>query len=183
MKRLVFIVVSLVLFVVVALYVNQDRDMKLKIRLADQSYMDDVRITQKKDGAVAWALAAKQAVFADANDVRLSDITIEFPQKELTLTADGGRFNIEKRDLRIDGNIRASTDDYNISAESLLWDSSKNELVSDKRVSITGKKFHIEGDTLRATKEKATLENNVKAVFEGVGPDKGNRDIKKEGPR
>jgi lipopolysaccharide export system protein LptC len=129
--------------------------------------MDGVSITQRKEGVVKWILNAEKAMFLTDNDVKLDKLKIIFPEKELTLTSNGGMYDIEKRNLKIDGNINASTKDYEIVATTLFWDSSKNEILSDEKVKIRGKKFFAEGDTLTATADKATLNKNVKAVFYG----------------
>jgi lipopolysaccharide assembly outer membrane protein LptD (OstA) len=129
--------------------------------------MDEVSITHKKAGLVKWILNSEKAVFLTNNDVKLDNLKIIFPEKDLTLTSNGGMYDIENRNLKIDGNINAFTKDYEIVANTLFWDSSKNEILSDERVQIVGKKFFAEGDNLTATPDKATLNKNVKAVFYG----------------
>lgn len=167
MKKMLFVAVSLFLLSVLAVYLNQEKDARVKLRLGDNSYMDDVSITQKKEGIVKWILRAEKAVFVTNNDVKLDSLKIIFPEKELTLTSNGGMYDIDNRNLKIDGNINASTKDYEIVANTLFWDSSKNEILSDEKVQIVGKKFFAEGDNLTATTDKATLNKNVKAVFYG----------------
>lgn len=148
-------------------YLNQEKEANLKLNVSDNSYMDDVSITQKKDGKVKLALNAKKAVFITNNDVMLADVKIVLPEKSLTLTSKEGMYDIESRNLKMDGNINASTKDYDIVADAIIWDSSRNEIFSDKKVRIIGKKFFAEGDNLTATSDKAILNKNVKAVFYG----------------
>jgi LPS export ABC transporter protein LptC len=167
MKKMLFAGASLFLLSVLIVYLNQEKDAKIKLRPGDNSYMDDVSITQKKAGVVKWMLSAKKAIFLTGNDVKLDNLKIIFPEKELTLTSNGGMYDIENRNLKIDGNINAFTMDYEIVASTLFWDSSKNEIVSDEKVKIVGKKFFAEGDNLTATTDKATLNKNVRAVFYG----------------
>ena len=135
------------------------------MNLTDNSYMDGVTIVQKKQGVVKWTLGSKKAIFLNENDVKLVGLNITFPEKGLTLNSDGGMYDIAKRDLKIDGHISASTKDYDIVTPSLFWDASKNELTSDQRVHIIGKRFDVEGDDLNATNDRATLNKNVKATF------------------
>lgn len=167
MKRILFLCAILALFSVLAIYLNQEKFIDTKLRLGDNSYMDDVSITQKKEGVVKWIVNTQKAVFLNSNDVKLADLKIVFPEKDLTLTSDGGLYDIENRNLTIEGNIKASTKDYDIVANTLFWDSSKNEILSDEKVQIVGKKFFVEGDKLTATTNKARLDKNVKAVFNG----------------
>ncbi len=148
-------------------YLNQEKEARFKLSVSDNSYMDDVSITQKKDGKVKLALNAKKAVFITNNDVMLADVKIVLPEKSLTLTSKEGMYDIESRNLKMDGNINASTKDYDIVADAIIWDSSRNEIFSDKKVRIIGKKFFAEGDNLTATSDKAILNKNVKAVFYG----------------
>ncbi len=157
--------VSLVLFVVVAIYLNVDRDPGTKVRFKSSSYMEDVTITQKREGQLKWRLNAQKAFFLNTSDVKLAGLQIEFPEKGLTLTSESGMYDIEKRNLKIDGPVNASTKDYDIRATALFWDSSKNEITSNEKVTIVGKRFTVEGDSLAATSDKAMLRNNVKAVF------------------
>lgn len=167
MKKALFLLVFLFFFAVIAIYSAREGDMKTGLRLGSNSYMDDVVIVQKKEGAVKWILSSRKAVFVTDKDVKLTALKIIFPEKELTLTSDGGMYDIDKRDLKIEDNIKASTKDYDIVASTLFWDSAKNELLSDRKVQIIGKKFHVEGDNLTATTDKAKLNENVKAVFYG----------------
>ncbi len=165
MKRIIFLLVFICFFAVVALFYDKEGDFKPKVNLSGNSYMDGVSIVQRKEGVVKWTLASKKAIFLNENDVKLLGLTITFPEKGLTLNSDGGMYDIGKRNLQIDGHICASTKDYDIVTPTLFLDASKNELTSDQRVKITGKRFCIEGDDLNATNDKATLNKNVKATF------------------
>lgn len=167
MRKLLFLLATFFFLGVTGFYLSQDFSMKPKISLGDQSYMDEISITQKKDGAVKWALNAKRAEFLNNSDVKLAGLKISFPEKGLVLTSEGGLYNIEDKNLEISGHINASTKDYEIVAARLYWDATKNELLSDDKVKIVGRKFALEGEGLVATKDKAKLNSNVKAVFGG----------------
>ncbi|MCL4491554.1 MAG: LPS export ABC transporter periplasmic protein LptC [Nitrospirae bacterium] len=167
MKKILFLLAFVCFFTVLAIYSNREGDIKTKVQLGGNSYMDDVSITQKKNGIVKWLLKSRKAVFLNDNDVKLTALQITFPEKELTLTSESGMYDIEKRNLKIENNIKASTKDYDIVASTLFWDASKNELLSDEKVRIIGKKFFVEGDNLTATTDNAKLNNNVKAIFYG----------------
>ncbi len=167
MKKVLFLLSGVGLLAILTIFYFQDTDIKKGFRLGENSYMEDVEIVQKKGGETSFTMNAQKAVFETASDVRLSALKIYFPEKDLTLTSDGGLYNIEKKDLDIEGNIKASTKTYDIMATKLHWDALKNQLFSDDKVTIVGKKFHIEGENLIATSDKATLHKNVKAVFDG----------------
>lgn len=165
MKKLLFLVAFICFFAALAIYSNREGDVKTRVSLSGNSYMDNVSITQKKDGMVKWLLSSQKAIFLNDNDVKLVALKITFPEKELTLTSDSGLYDIEKRNLKIESNIKASTKDYDIVASTLFWDASRNELLSDQKVRIIGKRFHVEGDNLTATTDAAKLNTNVKATF------------------
>ena len=167
MKRVWFSVVAVVLFGIIAFFVNHDRDFRTKLVVGDQSYMEDVRMMQRRDGVAKWTLTAKKATFVTEHDIQLSELGITFPEKKLVLNSEGGLYNTETRNLRIDGSIKATTGTYDILASSLFWDGKKNELTSDRKVQIVGKQFVVEGDDLVATTDGAKLQKNVRAVFNG----------------
>jgi len=167
MKRLVYLFAVVFLFSALTAYLIQDNDTNTKLLLDDNSYMDDVSIIQKKKGSAQWMVNAKKAVFLNNTDVMLSDLKIIFPEKGLTLTSDKGLYDIESRDLEIEDNVNAFTKDYEIAAAKLRWDSSRNEIISDERIQIKGKKFFMEGDSFKSSADKAMLNKNVKAVFYG----------------
>jgi LPS export ABC transporter protein LptC len=169
MKKVLFLLSGVGLLAILTLYFFQDSDMKTKLKLGDNSYMEDVGIVQKKGGATSFTLSAQRAVFVTGQDVQLTALRIFFPAKDLTLTSDSGTYNTESKDLKIEGNIKAATKDYDILTRKLRWDATKNELFSDNKVTIVGKsrKFYVEGEDLTATGDTATLHKNVKAVFNG----------------
>jgi len=169
MKKVLFLLSGVGLLAILTIYFFQDSDVKPRLRLGDNSYMEDVGIVQKKEGATSFTLSAQKAVFVTAQDVQLTALKIFFPAKNLTLTSGSGIYNTETKDLKIEGNIKAATKEYDILTEKLRWDASKNELFSDNKVTIVGKskKFYVEGEDLTATGDTATLHKNVKAVFNG----------------
>lgn len=167
MRKIWFLLTLLFFLTVLAIYLNQESDMSLRLKPAESSYMDNVSITQTNNGVVKWMLDAGRAVFVSDDKVKLSALKITFPDKGLVLTADCGTYDVDDRDLDIRDNIKASGKDYDIVAKRLFWDSSNNELVSDDKVKIIGRRFLVEGDRLEATPGKAKLSNNVKAVFGG----------------
>lgn len=167
MKKILLLFSSVFLLAIIALYLNQEKFLKRDLQLGTDSYMNYVSILQKRDGEVKWEVKAKRAVFLNNDDVKLSDIKITFPEKKLVLTSERGMYDIENRNLTIEGNIKASTHDYDILATTLFWDSSREEIFSEERVRILGRNFVIDGDGITATTDKARLHNNVKAVFYG----------------
>lgn len=166
MRRLLFLVSAVVFLAVLGIYMGMEKDTAPVIRFSGTSFMEGVRIAHVTGGSLKWELQAEKAIFVNKEDVKLEGIRIRFPEKNLTLSSEEGLYKVESRDLSILGNIRASTGDYDIVAEQLNWDAARNELVSDKKVTIKAQTFMVEGDTLKANAEGAELKNNVKAVFD-----------------
>jgi LPS export ABC transporter protein LptC len=167
MKRVLLILSSLALCVVLFYYLSGDRESGPKLRLGSSSYMEEVNISQKRDGKVSWELAAKRADFLTRKDVRLTEPRISFPERNLELTSESATYDMEKKDFKIEGSVTAWTKDFRFVAPELFWDGAANQLTTDGKVTITGGKFSIEGEGLRASHDKATLQNRVRAVFDG----------------
>jgi len=167
MKKVLFTIAACILFAIIALYVNHDRDIRVRLVLADQSYMEDVKMVQRRDGVPKWTLNAKRAVFVTEQNIEMSDLAITFPEKKMVLNSEKGMYNTDSKDLLIEGNIKASTGTYDIITTTLLWNGTRNELTSNQKVQIVGKRFVVEGEDLVATTDKARLQKNIRAVFYG----------------
>lgn len=167
MKWVWLVMVAGILFGAVGYYYNNERDVRPKIVVAEQSAMDDLEIVNRQDGEVKWTLLAKKAVYLNDKEVRLRDLTITFPGKNFSMKAEEGLYNTESRNFRIDTPITANAKNYDITAKSMAWDGAKNQLIANDRVFIMGQSFTIEGDNLVATASRATLQKNVRAVFHG----------------
>lgn len=162
-----FIIAIFIFALGLILYADYEKEYDVKIRISESSFMDNVSITQRKNGITKLFLNAEKAVFTSENEVQLNGLKMTFPEKGLTLFSNWGLYNLKTKDLKIDGDIKAYTRDFEIFADNLLWDSSRNEIISDKRIRIVGKNFSAEGDSLEAMSEKATLRENVRAIFYG----------------
>lgn len=157
------------LLTLIIVYFLQDGDYKPKFQLSDNSYMENVQIIQKRAGETRIIVKAEKAIFETETDVKMVALNLYFPEKELTLTAKNGQFNTTTKDVVIEGDIRAVTKGVDIETNKLFWDGKKSELISEDKVVIVGKSrgFYMEGDSLSAHGDKATLRNNVKAIFKG----------------
>jgi LPS export ABC transporter protein LptC len=162
------IISALFIFVIsLILYANYEKNYDVKLRVSDNSFMDNVSIIQRRDGIVKLSVNAEKAVFILDDEVQLNRLTMTIPEKGLTLSSSSGLYNLKTKDLKMVGDIKAYTKDFEIFAENLLWDSSRNEVTSDKRIRIVGKNFSAEGNSFEAIADKATLKENVKAIFYG----------------
>lgn len=140
---------------------------KPMVSLSEQSMIEQVDIVQKKDGLIRWHIRADNAYFLPDNNIKINKLWVDFPAKNLEVHSDSGFYNTVSKKLEIEGNIEAKTGSLSLKAEKLLWDAVKNELYTDKQITISSQKFTLQGQGLKTTPDKAILQNNVKAVFDG----------------
>jgi LPS export ABC transporter protein LptC len=167
MRKVLFLLAAFLLLFTFAVFFNQGTNMQVKITPDDKSFMDDVKIIHRKSGVFKWSLNAQKAVFVTGSNISLEGVQMYSPDKGLKLVSDKGFYDMDSKNFKISGNIKAAGENYDIVASALVWDSAKNELVSDDKVQIIGKKFHVEGDMFEAKDDKAKLNRNVRAVFNG----------------
>lgn len=131
------------------------------------SYMEGVRIVNKKDGVASSIISARKANFSsDESMVRMASVNIEIKKEGAVLNADSGLYNMNTRDLHLQDNIVIHMKDSTITTESLSWNPAVQKLSSSGRILMQGDKFRIEGEGLTATEDdKVTLSRDVKAIF------------------
>ncbi|HWR59773.1 MAG TPA: LPS export ABC transporter periplasmic protein LptC [Thermodesulfovibrionales bacterium] len=131
------------------------------------SFMEGLRIVNKKDGSDSWSVTAGRADFSkDETVAHIAAVTIDLKKEGAVLKADSGTYNMKKHDLRLEKNITLRLKDATISTESLTWDPAGKMLSADGRIRMQGDKFRIEGEGLTATQDnKVKLARNVKAIF------------------
>jgi LPS export ABC transporter protein LptC len=169
MKKLLFGLIGIGVFILLAFYYFQDIDYKPRFRLNDNSYMEGVNIVQRRDGKVRLVINADKAIFETETDVKLISLNLYYPERDLKLTAETGRYDTKTKNVVVEGDVKADTKGYDITTAAFHWDAAKSELVSDEKVRIVGKTkgFYVEGDRLTSQGDRATLHNNVKAIFGG----------------
>lgn len=161
-------VVTLLIFVVALWFVsNKDPNFKAPGTVMEASVMEDVVIEQKKAGQVKWRLSAKKAYHMSNDDVRLSDVSISMPEKNLVIKTDEALYSLSKRDFSVPGEVKVYSKDYDIVGSKLHWDASRSLLTAERDIKIVGQSFILEGDDLNATTDRATLNKNVRATFYG----------------
>lgn len=168
MKKIFYLGISFIfLSVSVFFMTSQDSDFNTKITYGENSFMEDITIEQKKAGNLNWKLVAKKAIHVNADDIKLEDITVILPEKDLKLKAEKAFYSLKTKDFIIPDDVSVSAKDYDIKGAGIYWDSDTNTIKSESDIKIVGKGFTLEGSSLTATTDKARLENNVKAVFHG----------------
>ncbi|MFQ3574092.1 MAG: LPS export ABC transporter periplasmic protein LptC [Thermodesulfovibrionales bacterium] len=168
MKRIAFLL-SLLFLIVTVFYMRLEynRDYIPRIQYGDNSYMEDVVIEQKRSGNVKWTLFAKRANYIGSEDISLEDITVTLHDKGYTLKTANAFYNMTNKNFTIPGEVIAVSKDVNIEGSNLFWDASSSSLKAHGDIRLEGKGFKIEGDELTATSDKAILNKNVRAIFDG----------------
>ncbi len=167
MKKIFLVTVSVCIIFALYLMLNEERETRDSIPFRTNSYIEGLRIVHKKDGQNSWTLRSQRADLSQSETVAHMDrVTINLTKENLILKADRGLYNLDNKNLTLEGNIKAHTKDYVITAESLGWKSSTGELVTDGSIQMYGKKFMVEGNGMRVTPgQKVRLLKNVKAIF------------------
>lgn len=138
-----------------------------KFTVTVESFMENVRVVNKKHGEHQWSLNTAKATFAENGDTaRMQTVTLFIPKEGMTVEADSGLYDFNSGDLRLTGNVKAKTGDYLIRTGSINIRPDKEEISTDGRVFLEGRGLRIEGQGLRTKPQhKIRLLGNVKALF------------------
>lgn len=131
------------------------------------SYIEGLRIVNKRNGVDSWVITARRADFTrDGMEARMDSVTVDIIKDRVVVNADSGIYNLNTRGLSLENNIKILIKDSVVSAERLSWNPASKILTSDNKVRMDGKRFKIEGEGLIATEgQKVKLTKNVKAIF------------------
>lgn len=145
-----------------------DREYKRDISIGRAtSYIEGLRIVNRKNGADSWVITARKADFTrDETLAKMASVTMDIEKEGVILNADSGTYNLESKDLRLENNVTIRIKDSVIHAGSLSWNPSAGTLTTDGRIRMEGSRFTVEGEGLTATEDnKVKLMRNVKATF------------------
>ncbi|MCL5024117.1 MAG: LPS export ABC transporter periplasmic protein LptC [Nitrospirae bacterium] len=158
--------VSLVFLGFFVFYDDQDYKRGLSVNRTT-SYIEGLRIVNKKNGADSWVLTARRADFTrDETLAKLDAVAMDIRKEGVVLNADSGVYNVSTRELQLDSNVTLKTKDSVIHARNLFWNPATGILTSAGKVRMEGRKFRLEGEGLSATKDdKVRFTRNVKATF------------------
>ncbi|MFZ3122838.1 MAG: LPS export ABC transporter periplasmic protein LptC [Thermodesulfovibrionales bacterium] len=167
MKRKSLLVLSLLSLLALFLLLGNNRELEKDLLLKGGSFLEGLKIVHKKNGTSMWTLNASRADIIEGSDrVKLNDVVLRVENKEMTIYSPEGFYNMESRDLTLNGKIRAVSKGYTIITESVEWNQSKGEIKTKEAVKIESKKFNVEGVGMEADSEqKVRILKNVKATF------------------
>jgi len=168
MKNKVLLIAALLLISLALLFfMGNKRELDKTMLLKGNSFIEGLKIIHKKNGTSMWTLKASRADIAEGSErVKLKDIVLLVENRDMTIYSPEGFYNLESKDLTLNGKIKAVSKGYTIITESVEWNQSKGEVKTNENVRIESKKFNVEGSGLEADSEqKVRILKNVKATF------------------
>ena len=169
MKKVLLIGLSVFLFISLFLLLRTGRenigDLQIK---KGNSFIEDIRIVQKKKGATIWTLDASKADFTEGeNKAELSDIHMMLQKNDVVLYADRGMYDFSEKSLTTKSVVKAEAKDYKITADSIDYEISSGKIQTGGRIKVEGKRFTVEGKGMKADEgQKVRVYNDVKATFQ-----------------
>lgn len=167
MRKVFLIGLSVLFFSSLFFMLRNGRDMIGDIRTSADSFLEDIRIVQKKDGVTTWTLTASKADFREGeHKAELSDIALRIEENGMVLHADTGIYDLSNQSFSTDETVKAFGKDFSLSADSLDYEVSSGELTTGGKIRVEGKGFSVEGTGMHADSEqKVNILNDVKATF------------------
>ncbi len=168
MKKSLLVFASILLFSLFFFMVEGEKAGKLDIHLKGDSFLEGLKIIQKKNGVQDWILTAKRAdISKDGNLADLTDIVMEIKNRGITIFAEKGLYNMNTKKISVEGPITAKGDTYSITTEQVEIDNDAGLLTTSKDVSIVGKKFAVHGKGMEVNnnEQKVRIMKDVKATF------------------
>jgi LPS export ABC transporter protein LptC len=169
MKKVFMTGLSVLLFISLFLMLRTGRENTGDLQIKKgNSFIEDIRILQKKKGATVWTLTASKADFKEGeNKAELSDIHMALPKNDVVLRADKGIYDFSERSLTTESVVKAEAKDYKITADSIDYEISSGKISTGGRIKVEGRGFMVEGKGMKAdTEQKVRIYNDVKATFQ-----------------
>jgi lipopolysaccharide assembly outer membrane protein LptD (OstA) len=167
MKKGLMIGLSVLLFSILVLVLRAGRENSGDMQVKSVSFIENIRILQKKSGVTVWTLTAKKADFREGGDkAELSDVNVLIEKSKVSLHADKGLYNLAERSFTTDSMVNAVSKNYRMSADSIDYETSSDKINSGGRVRLEGKGFSVEGEGMKTEGDKkVSILNDVKATF------------------
>jgi len=166
-KKIIFLLL-IIISSAILFYLRSEKVARLNVQLAGDSFFEGLKIINKKDGITEWVLTAKRAdISKNGKEALLRGIEMRLEKQGMMVQAEKGLYDMETKNVTIDGIITARDKNYVITTSQALIDSSGGMLETQGEVTVEGKKFNLEGKGLQAdnNEQKVRILNNVKATF------------------
>jgi LPS export ABC transporter protein LptC len=168
MKRSMLFILSLVLFSIIFFLIKDETISVPEIKQKGESFIEGLRIVNKKNGQKNWVLIAKRADISDSGKkAYLTDLEMVIEGKGIRVHADRGLYDMTDKNLSIAGKIIARGEDYTVTSDTAEYDGETGNLETESPVLIEGRRFRLRGKGMRidSAEGKVRIERDVKAVF------------------
>jgi len=166
MRKILLIGLSVLLCGSTFLALRTGKETEGELRIASGSFIEGIRILQKKKGVTLWDLTANRADFESEDRAKLSSVSIALQKSDVVLFANKGVYNLSDKSFTTDSAVRADGKDYKITADSVDFTVASGNIETGGRVKMEGKGFEVEGKGLKAeTEKKVKILDDVKAIF------------------
>lgn len=123
--------------------------------------------TSQIEHDIEWTAEIKVAHFHKGDtDASLQDVSITYPDRDVTLISDGGHYDLKTGKVELTGNVTGKGKGFTFRSEELKYDSTDDMIRTSKGVIIKGKDYSITGDSGKMKgSDKMEVKGNVKAIF------------------
>jgi len=180
-KLLIILSIILAIFAVVKVFIidqddNEDHEETIALT-ADKSdiAIKNVHYVKTNLGVKEWELRASSGQYFKNKDLAIfKDIVLKvFPKdgKPFVLVGDEGKATTTTRDVEIQGNVVASSDNqYKFYTQSLKYDSKKRRIHTADKIKVAGHGMEIRGVgmTVDIDRERFFVLNSVSTILKNV---------------
>jgi LPS export ABC transporter protein LptC len=147
----------------------------LEILPGVSQHIQDFRRVKMKDGRKVWEVAAADArYFDETNTVVVRGAVLSWyleDGRRIGLEGDEGRIELEHGDVarvELAGGIQVFLADYQVRAESAVYDRASDQITAPGEVEISGEALHLRGRGMHVHVKNQTLslEHNVSMVMQ-----------------
>jgi LPS export ABC transporter protein LptC len=166
-KKSIFVILIIAVLVLFVL-IRSEKGGKLDIQVKGDSFFEGLKVVNKKNGVTDWTLWAKRAdLTKDGKEALLSGVEMKLKNKDMTVSADKGLYNMETRQISVEGVLHAGNSDSVLTTSQARIDGSKGDFDAAGDVTIVGKKFEVQGKGMKAdnNQHKVRILKDVKATF------------------
>ncbi|MBF0553911.1 MAG: LPS export ABC transporter periplasmic protein LptC [Nitrospirae bacterium] len=162
---IVLIIAATVLFVY---YTSQEIYSLKKISIVPgNSYLENVKITHAAESVVKWTAAIEKiSIIKTGETAELTNIQFNVPEKEVTMKAGKGTFDIKNNAIDLLGEVTAYNKEFQVKSKDIKWDFKAETLKSVNEVLLTGKNVMVRADSIETFGgEKLQLSGHVTVVY------------------
>lgn len=168
MRKILFFSLSILIFSLFFLMINSDKESGMNMQLKGESFIEGLKIYHKINGKPLWVLSAKRAdILEDGDRARLSGIQMNIEDRNMTIVAEKGDYELSSKQILIEGQVTATNPTYSLTTENVEIDTAAGTLKTNGAVKIEGRKFNLQGRGMNIdnAEQKVRITDGVKATF------------------